>query len=65
MWVDRQGQVRGDRPHLDRQRPFGDQLTGAHADDADAQHSLGAGLDHDLGQATWTIQRRRTAGGAT
>ena len=44
------------------QRAFRNQLAGAGADDADAEHAFRAGLDHELGEAVGAIDRERAAG---
>ena len=51
------------RAHLDRERAFGDQLTRADPDDADAKDPLGFRIDDQLRQAIGPIERRRAAGG--
>ena len=49
--VDRQADVVGERAHLDGERGLGDDVRGAVADDVDAEHLLGLGVDDDLHEA--------------
>ena len=46
-------EVGGVRAHLDGQHAFGDQLAGAGADDADAEHALGLRIEH----RAWSCRR--------
>src|SRR5690606_22256489 len=49
--------VAGERGHLDGKHALGDQLTGARAADAYAEHALGLGIDDEFRHAVGAIER--------
>ena len=61
--VDRFGDVADRAAHFDRDDRFGDQLAGAGADDAAAEHALGRRVDEPLGQAVGAAVGDRAAAG--
>ena len=64
MRMDRLSDVGHFTAHLDCQRGLGDELASAGADDADAEHALGVGINEDFSQSLRPTQRdRATTGG--
>src|SRR5690606_29768711 len=57
MRVDGELDVAGERGHLDGKHALGDQLTGARAADAYAEHALGLGIDDEFRHAVGAIER--------
>ena len=58
-----QGDILGCGPHLDGKRPLGDEFTGPVSHDAHPEHTLGVGIDDQLGQAFGMVKGERTPGG--
>src|SRR5215510_14337838 len=61
MRVDRHADVRSVRAHLDRERDFGDELTGVAADQTTADHAVCLRIEDQLGEAVIAALCERTA----